>query len=128
MKKLILITCLAFLFSCATTKPTVHVAGLPEGVTVFKLLTKGLDTRFPMLKTDVYDGFWEGTQVLVYALLDGDEWIAFIATWNGEYEGKPWPFARYYVRDWDPGGSWVLTNYAGYLKFIELYASRFQAS
>jgi hypothetical protein len=97
-------------------------APLPDELTLGRLTTKGMDTRFGGLTSNVYLGEYDNREVLVYALLDGDMWIAFVVTWNGEWRGEPWPFARYYL--WDQVAlDWVLTNYDGYEKFIEEYVA-----
>jgi len=107
-------------FGCATVSVYEGIPNnLPPEIRVGGCVEKDLQTVYPVLTHAHYEGYYEGQAVNVWALTDEDIWIAFLATW---VEGDA-VFVRYYIRDWDPGGAWVLTNYQGYDKFIRFYVS-----
>lgn len=96
-----------------------------EKVQIIGPASNPLDTTTPFLKYYTFDAKYEGVNTLVYVLVDVERKraISFILTWMGEYEGGPWPYAKYYFYRHDASNvePVVLTDMSGLQRLIDRY-------
>jgi hypothetical protein len=130
MKKLIVATLMILLAApvfgeelCIDNKICLEVP--EEKIQIIKSASKALDTATPFLKYYTFDAKYEGVDTLAYVLVDIERKraISFILTWMGEYNGEPWPYAKYYFYKRNSPNSVhiVLTDISGLQKLIDGY-------